>query len=242
MIGVGQPGAKSVRGLQIVAHAMPRLRRGDVVGLDCRPQRPDRVVQPGARRADRDVQHLGDLLERKAEVHVKHDDRPMRQGELREPALEPISASRDCVDVSTIAASSVSRRRGITDRRRFDFRVARIDHEPIRPRVEPLRIAERWQLAPRDGQCLLRSRPRRVPRREGSGRRRRPGGRRPRARERRTPPRHLAVLVAPGRIAPSTSRAGGSVIDPPAEYERRQRQSVQRAGSFLRDQLGRGRR
>ena len=65
------------------------------------------------------------------------------------------SRSNDCVECRD--------RRVVGKQAKGDYRpaavrfgVTRIDHEPIRPRVEPLRVPERRQLAPGDGQCLLR--------------------------------------------------------------------------------------
>ena len=66
-------------------------RRGAGVGFEGGPERPGRVVEAGAGRADRDAEDVGDLGERQAGVVLEDEDRPLLRREPAEAALELVA-------------------------------------------------------------------------------------------------------------------------------------------------------
>ena len=65
--------------------------RGSLVGLDGRPERLDGVVEPGLGGPDGDLESVGRLARRQAEVEVQDQDRPLRVAQATEAPFELVA-------------------------------------------------------------------------------------------------------------------------------------------------------
>ncbi len=104
---------------------------------------------------DGDVEHRSDLLEWQPDMQVEDDDRPVGDRECREASFELVAivCLRRAIDDGRIVCEKSKWCDVATTP--SGFCIAGIDDEPVRPRVEAIRLAKGRQLAPGDQEGLL---------------------------------------------------------------------------------------
>ena len=154
-----QPGAQLAVEAVVRRHARPpsgQLPPRSGVRVERRAQRVPRAGEPRLRGALRDADGARRLAERQAVVVVEDDERPLLRVEPAECPLQRVAVGE--------ARRRVGRR-GVVDVDEDDLDRAPpdatelvhagVDEEPPQPRVEPVRVAEPGQVAPRAGERLL---------------------------------------------------------------------------------------
>src|SRR6478672_1848055 len=119
------------------------------VGFEAGAQRLRRVVEPRLRRAERDVETNRDVRQRQVEVVVEDEHGPLLEGEPPEGPLELVAVV-DGQDARRLGRS-VDREKpkfGRPTRLTPGLGVALVDQDPVEPRLEAIRVAQRSQLPP----------------------------------------------------------------------------------------------
>jgi hypothetical protein len=126
------------------------------VNVEHGPQLTDRVMKSGPRSPDRNPEGRRDLHERVPKVVVEDDDGPMFRRQPAERLLEclPIDDGVRRIGRNAPDFEDAEFRRPAARPSRFD--VTSVDDKAVEPCLEPLRIAERGQVAPRIQQPQLR--------------------------------------------------------------------------------------
>lgn len=125
------------------------------VGLDGRPQGFDGVMEAGLRRPGGNLESVGHLVHREAVVEAQDQDAALRVGQPAEAALElvPIGQLGRAIELARFGRDDRDLRAPLAPTS-ADV-VAGVDEQPVEPGVEPLRVAQRGQIAPGSDQRFL---------------------------------------------------------------------------------------
>src|SRR4051812_1777554 len=126
------------------------------ISLDAGSQRCRRVVQSRLRRPDRDREPVGYLVQRQPQVVMEDENRPLLDRQPPEGALQLVAVF-DCEELARLRQfldptdTDVDGPATVAPR----LCVALVDQDPMKPRFEAVRIAERAELPPGDDEGRL---------------------------------------------------------------------------------------
>ena len=120
-----------------------------------RPERLDRVVEPGLGGPDRDFEGIGQLARSQAEVERENEDRSLSRRQATKSPLQLVAIGELVCAIELGRFAWQDGDLGPPPSTVAPDISAGTDYEPVEPGVEPLGVAQRRQIAPSSHQRIL---------------------------------------------------------------------------------------